>query len=349
MAVPKTSTGNKNGLLVPHTTTDRELQHLRNSLPDRVLVRRIEERLSALGNCIACNHYVSLAHVDLDKAPLAHQVSNSAPLNLRDNMVIRRRMIVNVLRVEDVLRHTIANNVLVGSYCTLSNLGGLVLLRVPLIARGTVNRGSEVVGAGMTVNDWAAFCGADTTATELAHIDSNVHEMVDGFVAPPQREYRWEIGFRNLVILLCPTLRAGYRLSNFDSISNSTRWDCLKGDECQVDDRVISIGVQQKSTDRVVEFLEMIPSSLPHVTLPYCESNAFNGNHARPRIHPKIGRYSTPIWPKNGPFAPFRSFEIRPEHAKEAEEQPSLGHWVSEAVWVVIRSKRRELDVLGPI
>ncbi|PHU16610.1 Eukaryotic translation initiation factor 6 [Capsicum chinense] len=162
MAVPKTCTGNKNGLLVPHTTTDQELQHLRNSLPDRVLVRR----LSALGNCIACDDYVSLAHVDLDKET--------------------EDMIVNVLRVEDVLRHTIANNVLFGSYCTLSNLGGLVhphasteemdelagLLRVPLIARGTVNRRSEVIGAGMTVNDWAAFCGADTTATELAHIDS---------------------------------------------------------------------------------------------------------------------------------------------------------------------------------
>ncbi|KHN30522.1 Eukaryotic translation initiation factor 6-2, partial [Glycine soja] len=26
--------GNKNGLLLPHTTTDQELQHLRNSLPD---------------------------------------------------------------------------------------------------------------------------------------------------------------------------------------------------------------------------------------------------------------------------------------------------------------------------
>ncbi|KAL3341216.1 hypothetical protein AABB24_025660 [Solanum stoloniferum] len=44
-----------------------ELWHLRNSLPDRVVVHRIEERLSALGNCIACNDNVSLAHVDLDK------------------------------------------------------------------------------------------------------------------------------------------------------------------------------------------------------------------------------------------------------------------------------------------
>ena len=85
----------------------------------------------------------------------------------------------------EVFRQTIASNVLVGSYCAISNNGGLVhprttledqdelssLLQIPLVA-GTVNRGSEVIGAGLVVNDWAAFCGFDTTATEMSVIES---------------------------------------------------------------------------------------------------------------------------------------------------------------------------------
>ncbi|ESQ52673.1 hypothetical protein EUTSA_v10017712mg [Eutrema salsugineum] len=156
--------GKKNGLLLPHTTTDQQVQHLRDSLPDRVLVQRTEEPLCALGNAIACNDYFALVHPKLEKET--------------------EEIITDVLGVE-VFRQTIANNELVGSYCSLSNKGGMVhpdtkveemeelasLVQVPLVA-GTVNRGSPAISAGLTVNDWTAFCGSDTTSIELSVVNS---------------------------------------------------------------------------------------------------------------------------------------------------------------------------------
>lgn len=179
--VGRLTVGNKNGLLVPNTTTDQELQHLRNSLPDAISIQRVEERLSALGNVIACNDYVALVHPDLDRET--------------------EEIIADVLGVE-VFRETIASNVLVGSYCALSNQGGLVhpkttladqeelssLLQIPLVA-GTVNRGSDVIAAGLVVNDWTAFAGLDTTSTESSVIESifkisnkSVHDLRDSLI-----------------------------------------------------------------------------------------------------------------------------------------------------------------------
>ncbi|KAI8284649.1 Protein NRDE2-like protein [Colletotrichum sp. SAR 10_98] len=162
--IGRLTAGNRKGLLVPTSTTDQELQHLRNSLPDEIRIQRIEERLSALGNVIVCNDHIALIHPDLERET--------------------EEIIADVLGVE-VFRQTIADNVLVGSYMSLSNQGGLVhpktsiqdqdelssLLQVPLVA-GSVNRGSNVVGAGMVVNDWMAVTGLDTTATELSVIES---------------------------------------------------------------------------------------------------------------------------------------------------------------------------------
>merc|ERR1712008_329784 len=169
--VGRMTVGNRHGLLVPNSTTDQELQQMRNSLPDSVKIQRVEERLSALGNVIACNDYVALVHPDLDRET--------------------EEILADVLKVE-VFRQTVADNILVGSNCCLSNQGGLVhprtsiadqdelssLLQVPLVA-GTVNRGSDVIGAGMVVNDWTAFCGLDTTATELQVVES-IFKLQDG-------------------------------------------------------------------------------------------------------------------------------------------------------------------------
>lgn len=162
--IGRLTVGNRHGLLVPNSTTDQELQHLRNSLPDSVKIQRVEERLSALGNVIACNDYAGIIHPDLDKET--------------------EEILSDVLNIE-TFRQTIAENVLVGSYCSLSNNGGLLhprtnvehlnelssLLQIPLVS-GTVNRGSDIVGAGLVVNDYNAFCGLDTTSTELSLIET---------------------------------------------------------------------------------------------------------------------------------------------------------------------------------
>ena len=48
-----------------HTT--QEFQHIRRFLPDDVVVRRIDEKLNALGNNLACNDEAALAHQDIDR------------------------------------------------------------------------------------------------------------------------------------------------------------------------------------------------------------------------------------------------------------------------------------------
>lgn len=69
-------------------------------MPENIVVKRIEEKLGALGNVISCNDYVALIHPDLDKDT--------------------EEILVDTLGV-DVYRTTVANNVLVGTYCTINN------------------------------------------------------------------------------------------------------------------------------------------------------------------------------------------------------------------------------------
>lgn len=155
--------GNKNGLLVPSIISDNELKHLRNSLPDSVKIRKIDDRLSALGNCISCNDFVALVHPEFDKES--------------------EEIIADVLGVE-VFKTTVAGSPLVGTYSVFNNKGGVVhpattmdeyeelanLMQVP-IGAATVNRGSELLGSGLVANDWVVFCGMETTSAEIDNIE----------------------------------------------------------------------------------------------------------------------------------------------------------------------------------
>ena len=155
--------GNKNGLLVPSVIHDNELQHLRNSLPESVRIRKIDDRLNSLGNCIACNDHVALIHPELDKES--------------------EEIIADVLGVE-VFRTTIAGIPLVGTYAVFNNHGGIVhplttpeefeeiatLMQVP-IACATVNKGFAQLGSGVLANDWTLFCGNDCTSAEVDNFE----------------------------------------------------------------------------------------------------------------------------------------------------------------------------------
>jgi len=166
--------GNKNGLLVSSMCTDQELMEIRNKLPENVKVARIDERLSALGNIVACNDYVALVHPDIDRET--------------------QEIIQDTLKVDEVFRTMIGGIPLVGSSIRFTNRGGIVsprvtrdemnqlveLLQIPLIA-GTVNNGSYLLSAGLIANDWAAFVGQDSTGVEIQVVEKilRIERQVD--------------------------------------------------------------------------------------------------------------------------------------------------------------------------
>ncbi|PHT60878.1 Eukaryotic translation initiation factor 6-2 [Capsicum annuum] len=102
----RSSTGDRNINIIDCQCV---INNNRNSLPDSVEVKCVDEAHSALENCIACNDDFALIHPDLDKV---HPDTS----------------------VED-----------------LEELSDL-LDGLPLAA-GTVNRGSNVIAVGLTVND----------------------------------------------------------------------------------------------------------------------------------------------------------------------------------------------------
>jgi translation initiation factor 6 len=85
----------------------------------------------------------------------------------------------------------IGSESLVGSYSVFSNHDGVITPKVTIeeineiagqmgveVIAATVNKGNEIGGNGIVVNDWSLFCGWDTTALEVANL-SRIFKIED--------------------------------------------------------------------------------------------------------------------------------------------------------------------------
>lgn len=156
--------GNKYGLIVPETCTDTEFLEIRNSLPENVKLRRVEDRFNAYGNTIICNDHIALVHPDISDETI--------------------EIFSDILNVK-VLRFSIGDKPLVGTYSAMNNVGMLVhpftsseeidelrnITNLSIIA-GSVNKGDDSVGSSILINDYKGFVGTKSTKTEISVMES---------------------------------------------------------------------------------------------------------------------------------------------------------------------------------
>jgi translation initiation factor 6 len=166
-AVGLVSVATSNGILVPYTTSDDELEQIRAA--SEVNVDWIDNKMTALGNIIIANDNGAMCHPDFDFKS--------------------REKISDTLGVEVVLG-SIAKLPIVGANTVATNRGAIVhplatkgeiellaqLLKVE-VEVGTVNRGSPFTSLGVMANIDGMIAGTETTGVELAHIS-----QVLGFV-----------------------------------------------------------------------------------------------------------------------------------------------------------------------
>ncbi|GFP86775.1 eukaryotic translation initiation factor 6-2 [Phtheirospermum japonicum] len=170
-----------------------ELEDLMNHLPESVVVKRVEDKIFDLGNYVVCNDHVAISWPGIDPET--------------------KEMVADVLGI-DTFDPEVYGNENMRTSLVLSNAGGLVgptdysqvlpyykllrLIDMPVVT-GTVNGGSGLLGAHLTVNDSKAFCGSMTTEAEISVIKKalkvdDVFKFGSGTTPPPPDDPEIVIG-----------------------------------------------------------------------------------------------------------------------------------------------------------
>ncbi|MEN2499326.1 MAG: eukaryotic translation initiation factor 6, partial [Marteilia pararefringens] len=156
--------GNNKGLVLPYTTTDVELQHITNCMPNDIRVHRLDEKLcplTSLGNLVQANDTTGLA---------SPQLSSGA-----------RNKIKEVLGLTDLFVSGIERYCLPGTYFCLNNFGLLApkdltqeevsslvsLLNLP-VAQGSCADGKNDLGREFLVNTTHLLCDGQSFQLEIA-------------------------------------------------------------------------------------------------------------------------------------------------------------------------------------
>ncbi|MFW9768889.1 MAG: translation initiation factor IF-6 [Candidatus Thorarchaeota archaeon] len=166
-AVGLVAVATSNGILVPYTISDDELEQIKTA--SDINVDWLDDKMTALGNIIITNDNGAMCHPDFSFKS--------------------RQKISDTLGVE-VVPGSIAKLPIVGANTIATNKGAIVhplategeiellaqLLKVE-VEVGTVNRGSPFTSLGVLANIDGMIAGTETTGVELAHIS-----QVLGFV-----------------------------------------------------------------------------------------------------------------------------------------------------------------------
>lgn len=166
-AVGLVTAANSNGIILPYTVEDEELEIIKREA--EVRVDWIDSKMTAMGNIILVNDNGAICHPDFDSIAI--------------------KKIEDTLDVETI-KGTVARLATVGASTIATNQGAIAhplatdeeietiadVLKVH-VEVGTVNRGSPYTSLGVLANSDGMIAGSETTGVELAHIS-----QVLGFV-----------------------------------------------------------------------------------------------------------------------------------------------------------------------